>query len=159
MVVFDWCNHSFFAHIIIVIIINKDNYRQQNRKCKLCRDRDETISHIIGECNEQVQNENKTRHDTVGKFTHWELYKKLQFDHTTKWYTHKPESVRENKLQKILRDFQIQTDHPIIFRRPDLVTSNKKKNLTYSERWRSSEIKKKTKIEKYLDLAQERRNL
>ena len=27
---------------------------------------------------------------------HWELYKKLKFDHTTKWYMHKLEPVLEN---------------------------------------------------------------
>ena len=47
------------------------------------------------------------------------LRKKLKFDHTNKWYMHKPESV--------LSDFEIQTDHLISARQPNLVILNKKK--------------------------------
>ena len=39
---------------------------------------------------------------------------------------HNPESVRGNVTQN-LRDFEIQTDHLISTRRPDLVIVNKKK--------------------------------
>ena len=58
---------------------------------------------------------------------HWELHKKLIFDHFTKWYMHKPESVLENEMHKILWDFEIQIDHLILARRPDLVIVKKKK--------------------------------
>ena len=40
---------------------------------------------------------------------------------------HKPEPVLENETQKILWDFEIQTDHLMLVRRPDLVIINKKK--------------------------------
>ena len=63
---------------------------QQNSKCRLCRGRDETINHIIKECSRLVQKEHKTRHDWVGKVVHWEMCKKLEFDHTNKWYMHNP---------------------------------------------------------------------
>ena len=56
-----------------------------------------------------------------------ELCKKLKFDHTTKWYMHKPESVLENETHRILWYFEIQTDQLIQARRPDLVIVNKKK--------------------------------
>ena len=35
---------------------------QQNRKCRLCGDRDETINHIISECSKLAQREYKARH-------------------------------------------------------------------------------------------------
>ena len=50
---------------------------------------------------------------------------------------YKPESTRENEIDKILYDFEIQTDHLISARRQDLVIINKskkkkkKKNLSY----------------------------
>ena len=53
---------------------------QQNRKCRLCGDRDETINHIISECSKLVQKEYNTRHVWVGKVIHWEMCKKLKFD-------------------------------------------------------------------------------
>ena len=43
---------------------------QQNSKCRLCGDRDETINHIISECSKLAQKEYKTRHDWVGKVFH-----------------------------------------------------------------------------------------
>ena len=36
----------------------------------LCRDRDETINHIISEHNKQALREYKTRHDWVGNMIH-----------------------------------------------------------------------------------------
>ena len=69
---------------------------QQNSKCKLCGERDETINHIISECSKLAQKEYKTKHDWVGKVIHWELYKKLKFYHANKWYMHNPESVHRN---------------------------------------------------------------
>ena len=65
---------------------------QQNCKCKLCSDRDETIYHIISECSKLSRKEYQNRHDWVGKVIHWELYKKFKFDHTSKWYRHNPTS-------------------------------------------------------------------
>ena len=79
-------------------------------------------------------------------------------------YMHKPESIRENETHKILWDLEIQTDHLIPARRPDLVIVNKKKinrsfrivNFSiladYSENQRKR--KKKTKKPQYLDLAE-----
>ena len=87
------------------------------------------INHIISECSKLAQREYETRHGWLGKDIHWELCKKLNFDPTRKWYMHKPESVLKNETHKILRDFEIQTDHLIPARRPDLVLINKKREL------------------------------
>ena len=59
---------------------------QQNSKCRLCGDREETTNHIISECSKLAQKEYKARHDWVEKVIHWEMCKKFQFDHTNKWY-------------------------------------------------------------------------
>ena len=103
---------------------------QQNSKCRLCGDRDETINHIISESIKLVQKEYKTRHDWVGKVIHWEMCKKFKFDHTNKWYMHNTAPVLENGTHKLLWDFGIHTDHVILARRPDLIIiNNKKENL------------------------------
>ena len=91
-----------------------------NNNCRLSGDRDETINHIISECSKLAQTEYKTRHDWVGKVIHWEMCKKFKFDHTNKWYMHNPAAVLENDMHKLLWDFDIQTDHLISARRPDL---------------------------------------
>ena len=68
------------------------------------------ISHIISECSNLAQNENKTKHDWVGKLIHWELCKKLKFDYANKLYMLNPESVQENEMQKLLRVFFLDTN-------------------------------------------------
>ena len=102
---------------------------QPNSKCRLCGDRDETINHIISECSKLAQREYKARHDWVGKLIHWEMCKKSKFDHINKWYMHNPAPVLENDTHKLLWDFNIQTDHLIPARRPDLIIINKKREL------------------------------
>ena len=98
---------------------------QQNSKCRLCGDRDET-NHISG-CSKLAQKEYKARHDWVGKVIHWEMCKKFKFDHTNIWYMHNPVPVLENDTHKLLWDFDIQTDHLISARRPDLTIIKKKR--------------------------------
>ena len=83
---------------------------QQNSKCRLGGDRNKIINHI-SECSKLVQKEYKTRHNWVGKGIHWVMYEKFKFDHTNKWYMHKPVSVLENDTHKLLWDFHIQRDH------------------------------------------------
>ena len=92
---------------------------QQNIKCRLCDERDETINHIISKCSKLAQNEYKTRHDWVGKVIHWEMCKKFKFDHTIN-----TASVLENDTHKLLWNFDVQTEHLIPARRPDLIIIN-----------------------------------
>ena len=100
---------------------------QQNSKCRICNERDEMINYRISNSSKLAQKEYKNRHNEVRKTIHWKLCKRLKFDHTAKWYMHKPESVLENEIHKILWDFKIQTDHSILARGPDLVLINKKR--------------------------------
>ena len=78
-----------------------------------------------------------------------------------------PAVVLENDTHKLTWDFDIQTDHLISARRPDLIVINnkkkkkkeKKKNLQnyrfYCPDWPRNKTKKSEKKNKYLDLARE----
>ena len=55
------------------------------------------------------------------------MCKKFKFDHTNKWHMHNPASVLENDIHKLVWHFDIQTDHLISIRRPDLIIIIKKK--------------------------------
>ena len=63
-------------------IIARIDKTQQNSKCRLCSDRDETINPMISKCSKLSQKEYKPRHDQVGKVILLELCKKLKFNHT-----------------------------------------------------------------------------
>ena len=78
----------------------------------------------ISECSKLTQQEYKTRYEWVGKVMHWELCKKL--NRTTKWYVHKPETILENEMRKILWDFEIQTGHLIPARGSDPIITNER---------------------------------
>ena len=82
------------------------------------------INRVISECNKLVQKEYTTGWErwSIGNSTK----KKKKFHHIFEWYLHKPESILENEMRKILRDFEIQTDHQISAKRPDLLIINKK---------------------------------
>ena len=78
------------------------------------------------------EKEYKTRHKWVGKVIYYLLCKKVKFDHTNKWYMHNTKSVLENETHKLFWDFEIQTVHLILARRPDLEIVNKKKRRELS---------------------------
>ena len=71
-------NNAIRTNYIKAIIDNT----QQNSKCRLRGDRDETINHIISECSKLTLKEYKTTNEWVGKVIYWEMCKKFKFDHT-----------------------------------------------------------------------------
>ena len=89
------------------------------------------------------------------------MCKKFKFDHTNKWYIHNPAPVLENDTHKLLSDFDIQTDHLISARRPDLIIINKKKKkickiVDFADPAdHRIKLKEYEKRDKYLDLARE----
>ena len=73
---------------------------------------------------------------------------------------HNPASVLENDTHKLLWDFDIQTDHQISARRPDLtIINNKIENLQTVDFAVPADhrikLKESEKKDKYLDLARE----
>ena len=132
---------------------------QQNSKCRLCSDRDETINHIISEGSKLSQKEYKARHNI-----HWKMCRKFHFDHTNKWYMYNPAPVLENDSHKLLWDFNIQTDHLIPARRPDLLIINKNKRICKIDGFavpadHRINLKESEMKDKYLDLARELKKL
>ena len=69
------------------------------------------------------QKEYKTRYYWVGKVIHEEL----NFDLPIKWYMHNRASIIENETHKIPWNFELQTNRPIVVRRPYRLLMNKKR--------------------------------
>ena len=72
---------------------------------------------------------------------------------------HNPASVLENETHKLLWDFDIQIDHLILTRRPDLVIINKKKKRFTTPTDHGVKFKESEKKDKYPDLAWELKKL
>ena len=100
----------------------------------------------------------------MGKRIHWDVCKKNRIQVKEKWYEHEQAPVTENEECKILWDFNVQTDHVIEARRPDMIIIDKVKKLCqivdfavpYDTKVNTKEVEK---IEKYQDLARELRKL
>ena len=90
--------------------------------CRLCGEREETVTHITTECKKLAQNQYKSwRHDKVAQAIHWNLCKQFNLRRKETWYDHSPEAVMENDQVKLLWDFRIQTDRHLDDNRPDIV--------------------------------------
>ena len=92
------------------------------------------------------------------------MCRKFQFDHTNKWYIHNPAPVLENDSHKLLWDFNIQMDHLIQARRPDLIIINKKKRICKIVDFavladHRINLKESEKKDKYRNLARELKKL
>ena len=76
---------------------------------------------MIAEGKKLAQKEYKQRYDNIATVIHLEPCQKFGLVGKVKWYNHKPANVVENDRVKIVWDFNIQTDHAIQHRRPDIV--------------------------------------
>ena len=119
---------------------------QQKSWCRLCGDRDETINHIINECSKLPQKEYQTKYDWVWK----ELFKNFNLTIRTNGMC-----TTQNPPEKILWDFEIQTDHLISARQPDLVKINKKRRFWTLPADHRVKLKESKKRDKHRDLARE----
>ena len=90
--------------------------------CRLCGEREETVSHIVTECKKLAQKQyTNWRRDQVTKVVHWKLCQNYDLQCNGTWYDHSPAAVMENDQVKLLWDFRIQTDHPLDHSRPNIV--------------------------------------
>ena len=114
----------------------------------------------ISECSKLAQ-KSMSLDTTAGRgdLIHWEFYKKFKFNHTNKWYMHNPEFILEKETHKPFWNSEIQTDHLISVRWPDLViVNNNNKKKTLPNRRLCCPGKPQSKI-KYQDLARELKKL
>eukprot|EP00112_Aurelia_sp_Birch-Aquarium-sp1_P026566 Seg95.4 transcript_id=Seg95.4/GoldUCD/mRNA.D3Y31 product="hypothetical protein" protein_id=Seg95.4/GoldUCD/D3Y31 len=107
----------------------KDKSRE-DAKYRMCREKDETIYHIVSGCSNLAQREHKRRHDCVARALHWDILRQRGFETSDKWYQHQPGTVVENEQFKVLCDFAVQTDLEIHARRPDIIIVDKNANET-----------------------------
>ena len=85
--------------------------QEVSEECRICGERDDSITHLIAKCKKLAQKEYKQRRDNITRIVHLELSQKFGLVGKGKWYNRKPANVVENDRVKILWDFNIQTDH------------------------------------------------
>ena len=93
--------------------------QEVSEKCRMCGERDESITHLIAECKNLAQKDYKQIHN-IARIVHLELCQKFGLVGKVKLYIRKSASVVGNDRVKILWDFNIQTDHVTQHRKPEL---------------------------------------
>ena len=82
-------------------IKNRIDKQQVSPACRLCGERDETVSHIVAECKMLAQKYYKSwRHDKVAQVIHWRLCHRFKINREDKWYNYIPEPVLESREHK-----------------------------------------------------------
>jgi hypothetical protein len=74
--------------IIVKYFENKNLKKEFESKCRLCKQHEETIDHLISGCPILAKNEYLMRHDKVCTHLHYSICKALGIETADKWYTH-----------------------------------------------------------------------
>lgn len=105
--------------------IEKKIYKAtQDSKCRMCKQSDETVDHVMAACPVLAAGEYIIRHDRVCTLLHFKICEHLHIPlSTNKWYRHKPNTVSTNQdgSTTILWNQQITTDRKVAHNKPDIV--------------------------------------
>jgi hypothetical protein len=146
------------AHKALIMKTTKDAL------CRMCKEKNETVAHLLAGCSKLSLNEYLRRHNEVARLLHKNICDDFGIPTTKRYWMHEPTAVTETEDVKILWDFEIQTDHHITARRPDIIVVDKKKKETLIidvavPEDRNICDKEKEKITKYQDLRLEIKKL
>ena len=122
-------------------------------KCRLCKEKEEIVDHLVSTCNKIAQTDYKERHNKVVSMLDWNLCKKYLLPAAEKWWERKIEKVLQNNEAKILWDFKIQTDKHLTHNIPNITVVEKKQvwlvdvAISGDSRIRQKEVEKNTKYQ------------
>jgi hypothetical protein len=105
---------------------NKILKEEIESKCRLCKQREESIDHLTSGCPILAKNEYLMRHHKVCSHLYYSIYKALGIENTDKWYTHLPKPVCEEGDVTVLWNQALHTDREVTANRPDITIKNKK---------------------------------
>ena len=95
-------------------------------KCRLCKVKEETVSHLVSECTMLAGTKYSNRHDRIGTYLHWCILKELNEYVCDDWYKHVPKSSVECGDITVMWDFTLITDKKIPANRPDITIHDRK---------------------------------
>ena len=89
--------------------------------CRLCKEKNETIHHIVSGCKMLCGTQYMYRHNQVAKYIHWQILKDLNVKVHESWMKHIPTEVTIKNGIKILWDSYIITEKKVPHNRPDII--------------------------------------
>jgi len=103
--------------------------KETDGKCRICKQFDETVEHIISACPILAKEQYIKRYDTVSAQLHFNVCKEIRAKLDNKQQcNHVPKSVKTSHEGKVnlLWNQQVQTDRTIPNNKPDIITSDNK---------------------------------
>lgn len=100
-------------------------------KCRICRESEETIYHVMSACPVLAQREYISRHDRVAKALHHKICQNHNIEVTRKWYEHDPPQVINKDHVTILWNQPVRTDRTILANKPDIIIKNTQNNMCF----------------------------
>ena len=137
----------------------------QEKKCRVCKERDETIEHLVAGCKVLANNEYLSRHNRALMIIAVAWGKELELiNNEVIWYQERWNrgTVFENEQGKLIWDFEFNLRKTTTARRPDLILEDKRQkrilicDMTCPQQ-RNIETKRMEKLIKYRQLAFEMR--
>ena len=95
-------------------------------KCRLCKEQNETIHHIVSGCKMLTGTKYTYRHNQIAKYVHWCILKDQGVKATKSWFKHVPENVTTKNDVTIMWDTPIITDKNVQHNRPDITVHDRK---------------------------------
>jgi hypothetical protein len=100
-------------------------------RCRLCKEYEETIDHLISGCPTLAKNEYIIRHDKVCSHLHYSICKKLGIETAENWYSHIPKPVTEHEDITVFWNQGIQTDREVLANGPDVIIKTRRTKPAY----------------------------
>jgi len=104
--------------------------RHGDAKCRLCREFQETVDHIVSACPVLARSSYISRHDSIVRYVHWCMSRKIGVLDTVKsHYGHPLVPITEHGGWKLMWEFTVPTDLPLKHNRPDIIVINQEEAL------------------------------
>ena len=89
--------------------------------CRLCKEKSETVAHIVSGCKMLAANKYTFRHNQVATYLHWNIMRDRGFEVTENWLMHKPQESVTRGGVTITWDMAIITDKKVKCNIPDIL--------------------------------------
>lgn len=99
-----------------------------NGMCRLCKEYEETIAHIVSGCPVLARKEYIARHDKIAASLHWAICHYFNLPKSKNHYDHQPPQVCDNGEVTVIWNEQVQTDRTILANKPDIIIKDLKEN-------------------------------
>ena len=95
-------------------------------KCRLCKEQNETVHHIVSGCKMLTGTKYVYRHNQIAKYVHWCILKEQGVKVNNSWLKHVPENVTTKNDVTVMWDTPIITDKNVKSNRPDITIHDRK---------------------------------